>query len=63
MTHSEQIEELLYEAHAYGMREEVLLLAKQLMTYSKLKPLRAYEQAYNQLITANTLNVTNDHES
>jgi hypothetical protein len=52
MTHSEHIEELLYEAHAYGMREEVLLLANQLMTYSKLKPLKAYEQAFNQLITA-----------
>jgi hypothetical protein len=52
MTHSEQIEELLYEAHASGMREEVLLLAKQLMTYSNMKPLKAYEQAFNQLITA-----------
>jgi hypothetical protein len=52
MTHSEQIEELLYEAHAYGMRHEVVHLAKELMIYSKLKPLAAYEQAFNQLITA-----------
>jgi len=52
MTHSEQIEEILYEAHAYGMRHEVLHLAKHLMTYSKLKPLRAYEQAFNELVAA-----------
>lgn len=52
MTHSEQIEEILYEAHAYGMREEVLKLANHLIIYSKLKPLKAYEQAFNELVTA-----------
>ena len=51
MTHSEQIEEILYEAHSYGMREEVLLLAKHLMTYSKLKPILAYEAAFEDLLT------------
>lgn len=63
MTHSEQIEEILYEAHAYGMREEVLQLSKQIMIYSKMEPIKAYEQAFNQLITAESSNVTNDHES
>ena len=52
MTHSEQIEELLYEAHAYGMGHEVLQLAKHIMLYSKVEPLAAYEQAFNELITA-----------
>ena len=46
------IEEILYEAHALGMREEVLRIAKQLIgnsTYYDMS--EAYEDAYQYCLT------------
>lgn len=65
MTRSEQIEEILYEANAYGMREEVLQLANQLMIYQALKPMAAYERAFDRLITrhiSSDVNYNQNHE-
>jgi hypothetical protein len=46
------IEEILYEAHALGLREEVLRIAKQLIgnsTYYDIS--EAYEDAYQYCLT------------
>lgn len=49
MTTEEQIEEILYEAHAYGVRQEVLNMARKLIN-NGVKKMDAYHQAYNQCI-------------
>ena len=51
MTREEQIEEILYEAHAYGMREKVLSTASKLIRENpKMDKIEAYQQAYNNCI-------------
>lgn len=51
MGHLTDIEEILYEAHAYGMREEVLDRAKRILMYEpKLELKTAYERAFQQII-------------
>ena len=46
------IEEILYEAHAYGLRREVLDRALLLLTQTKFyNIIDAYQLAYNQIIT------------
>jgi len=51
MTEEAQIEEILYEAHAYGIREEVLQLAFKIVRDNpKINKVEAYQQAYNTLI-------------
>ena len=49
MTTEEQIEEILYEAHAYGVRQEVLNMARKLINEGD-KKIDAYHLAYNQCI-------------
>ena len=49
MTTEEQIEEILYEAHAYGIRNEVMFLAKKLMDDGTPR-MEAYHTAFNTLI-------------
>jgi hypothetical protein len=49
MTTEEQIEEILYEAHAYGVRQEVLNMARKLINEGA-KKIDAYHLAYNQCI-------------
>ncbi len=51
MTREEQIEEILYEAHAYGMREKVLSAASKLLRVNpKMDKVEAYQEAYNNCI-------------
>jgi len=46
------IEEILMEAHAYGMRDQVLDAASKLMMYTKYNNIvDAYQLAFNQIIT------------
>jgi len=49
MTAEAQIEEILHEAHAYGIREEVMMYARQFMDegYDKIT---AYELAYKEWV-------------
>ena len=49
MSEEKDIEEILMEAHAYNMRNEVMGLAKELMD-SGTKRMQAYHLAYNTLI-------------
>lgn len=49
MTTEEQIEEILYEAHAYGCRQDVMNVARKLIN-DGVKRIDAYHQAYNQCI-------------
>lgn len=50
-TPSYNIEEILYEAHAYGLREQVLETAKNLMSNNKFHNLgEAYQMAYEFVI-------------
>jgi hypothetical protein len=50
-TPSYNIEEILYEAHAYGLREQVLETAKHLMSNNKFHNLgEAYQMAYEFVI-------------
>jgi len=50
MTEEQQIEEILWEAHSYGIREEVMTLAKEKLTlYPKLNRTQVYEQSFIQL--------------
>ena len=47
MTEEQQIEEILWEAHSYGIREEVMTLAKEkLASNQKLDRTQAYEQSF-----------------
>lgn len=51
MTSEEQIEEILHEAAAYGLREEVMETAKKLMVENpKMDRTLAYEIAYHEWI-------------
>jgi len=51
MSAEEQIEEILYEAHAYGMRENVLSMASKLLRENpKMDKVEAYQQSYNKII-------------
>ncbi len=52
MCYSDTIEAILYEAHAYGIREEVLDAAKTLAGQHKYDPAAAYEQAFQQVLMA-----------
>ncbi len=52
MCYSSTIESILIEAHAYGIREEVLTAAKGLLGQHKYDPAAAYEQAFQQVLTA-----------
>ena len=49
MTTEEQIEEILHEASAYGLRVEVMETAKQYMEEG-MERLLAYENAFNEWI-------------
>ena len=52
MSSEEQIEEILYEAHAYGMREKVLQMASNIIRDNpKIDRVQAYQQSYNKIIT------------
>tara|TARA_A200000159_G_C7114011_1_gene251916 strand:+ start:374 stop:538 length:165 start_codon:yes stop_codon:yes gene_type:complete len=52
MSSEEQIEEILYEAHAYGMREKVLSMASAIIRNNpKIDRVQAYQQSYNKIIT------------
>lgn len=51
MTSEEEIEEILYEAHAYGVRNEVMNRAKELReTFPKLDRLQSYHQAFRFIV-------------
>lgn len=50
MTTEEQIEEILHEASAYGLRVEVMETAKQYMEEEGMERLLAYENAYHEWI-------------
>ena len=48
MTSEEQIEEILLEAHAYGLWKEVLDSAKKIMDENpKIDRVSAFEEAFN----------------
>jgi hypothetical protein len=50
MTNEEIIEEILIEAHSYGIREQVLKLANSLLMLNpKMHRCTAYEEAFQQL--------------
>jgi hypothetical protein len=60
MVYLDSIEAILYEAHAYGMREEVLDGAKRIMMHdSKIDLKSAYEQAFQSVIINNRANIQN----
>ena len=51
MTESEQIEEILMEAHAYGLGGEVMDWAKkELEENPKMRRVEAYELAFNEWV-------------
>ena len=51
MTGEEQIEEILIEAHAHGLREEVMDYAKKLMQDNpKMDRVMAYSEAFHEWI-------------
>lgn len=51
MTCEAQIEEILFESHSYGLRQEVMETAKQIMSGDhKIDRLTAYELAYKEWI-------------
>lgn len=51
MTHEEEIEEILIEADAYGLRLEVMEWAKkELEENPKLRKVDAYHLAYNEWV-------------
>jgi hypothetical protein len=49
MTTEEQIEEILIEASAYGLRIEVMELAAKLISEGHIK-IKAYELAFNEWV-------------
>jgi len=52
MTTEEQIEETLYEAHSYGIRNEVMAEAVKIMVLdSKIGRATAYEMAFKKLVS------------
>lgn len=51
MTHEEQIEEILIEAHALGLRLEVMEWARKEMEHNpRLRRVDAYELAYREWV-------------
>lgn len=51
MTSEEEIEEILMEAHSYGLRVEVMEDAKKLMTEDpSMDRVLAYQQAFNEWV-------------
>lgn len=52
MTQSEQIEEILYESHSYGIREEVIDAAREFLGSFPYDPARAYELAFQLVLKA-----------
>ena len=52
MTEEKMIEEILYESHSVGMREEVMELAHNIMGTEDFKDRRvdAYQQAFIELV-------------
>lgn len=51
MTREAQIEEILFESHSYGLRQEVMETAKSIMSNDhKIDRLTAYELAYKEWI-------------
>lgn len=51
MTSEQQIEEILWEAHAHGIRNEVMADAVKLMVLNpKMDRVRAYEESLNKYI-------------
>jgi hypothetical protein len=49
MTEEQQIEEILMEVSAWGMRQEIINSAQQYMQKNpNIKPLAAFEWAYNE---------------
>jgi hypothetical protein len=59
MCYSDTIEAILYEAHAYGIREEVLETVKTYMASHKYDPSQAYELAFQHVLKANSEQDTN----
>ena len=52
MTTEEQIEETLYEAHSYGIRNEVMAEAVKIMVLDpKMGRATAYEMAFKSLVS------------
>tara|TARA_B100000900_G_scaffold378332_1_gene362425 strand:- start:387 stop:566 length:180 start_codon:yes stop_codon:yes gene_type:complete len=52
ISNEEHIEEILYEAHAYGFRDEMFKLVKQYeIDYPKMSQLDRYQKSYEVLIT------------
>ena len=53
VTMAQGIEEILYEAHAYGLRDEVLAAAGKMQTKSKYKHTELdtiYEKAFQEIL-------------
>jgi len=53
VTMAQGIEEILYEAHAYGLRDEVLDVAGKMQTKSKYKHVELdtiYEEAFQKIL-------------
>lgn len=51
MTESQEIEEILFEAHAYGLRHEVMEWAKkELLANPKMRKVDAYHMAFNEWV-------------
>ena len=59
MTQSEQIEEILYESHSYGIREEVLDAAREFLGSFPHEPAKAYELAFQQVLKGYSSTDTN----
>ena len=52
ISNEEHIEEILYEAHAYGFREELFKLVERYqLDYPKMSMLDRYQKGYEKLIT------------
>ena len=51
MTEEQQIEEILWEAHSYGIREEVMSEAVTIQIMNpKMSRVRAYEETFQKLL-------------
>jgi hypothetical protein len=51
MCYSSTIESILIEAHAYGIREEVLTEAAKYAAENKYDPAAAYERAFQEVLS------------
>tara|TARA_B100000927_G_scaffold227592_1_gene187346 strand:- start:241 stop:405 length:165 start_codon:yes stop_codon:yes gene_type:complete len=51
MSNEEEIEEILFEAHAYGVREAVIDMASKLIKENpKMNRVTAIQKSYNEII-------------